>query len=88
MIEGLCGDVFQGATQTVPSLVTLVMGPTPVLPGNVTGVPTSSSLDIENDIAIGVGIPIALVAMVGFWISYRTMWKERFKDVTPTSEAL
>ncbi|KAE9374103.1 hypothetical protein N431DRAFT_532808 [Stipitochalara longipes BDJ] len=80
-VEGLCGDVLQRATQTLPPLVTLVMGPAPSLIGNSTTLPEYSLKSTQNIIALSIGIVSVLVAMVSVGTAMKKMWDEKFERV-------
>ncbi|PMD28679.1 hypothetical protein NA56DRAFT_640267 [Hyaloscypha hepaticicola] len=81
--EALCGDVFQRAAQTVPVLVTQVMGPVPVVPENSSSTPSpGSGLGESDKIAVGVGVCAVLSIVLGVLVG---IWKQKFENETPTS---
>lgn len=67
----------------MPVLVTQVMGPVPVVPGNSFSTPSpGSDLGESDKIAVGVGVCTVLSIVLGVLAG---IWKQKFENETPTS---
>lgn len=72
----------------MPVLVTQVMGPVPVVPGNSSSTRTPGlGFGMSGKITVGTGVFGLLFAGVGIAVAMKRMWKQKFGDETPTSNS-